>query len=97
MATKEQAIMMQEVYQAIKDNGFKNRHELNEFLLKDKEKYKEHLKWVSMETIYFYKESADMMIDRCQRILNGDYSWRKSSKPQSSHKAKSNENNGIGL
>lgn len=95
MATREQAIMMQEVYQAIKDNGFTNRHELNEFLLKDKEKYKEHLKWVSMDTIYFDKESADMMIDRCQKILNGDYSWRKSSKPQK--ETESNKNNGTGL
>ena len=98
MATREHAIMMQEVYQAIKDNGFKNRHELEKFLLKDREKYKEHLEWVSMDTIYFTKNSADIMIDRCQKILNGDdISWRKSSKPQSSHKVKSKENNGIGL
>lgn len=40
MASREQAIMMQKVYQAIKNNGFKNRHELEDFLLKDKEKYK---------------------------------------------------------
>ena len=82
MATKEQAIMIQEVYQTIKDNGFKNRHELEKFLLKDREKYKEHLEWVSMDTIYFTKNSADIMIDRCQKILNGDFSWRKSSEPK---------------
>ena len=40
MATKEQAIMMQEVYQAIKNNGFKNRHELEDFLLKDEKNLK---------------------------------------------------------
>ena len=92
MATRQQAIMMQEVYQAIKDNGLKNRKELNDFLLKDEEKYKEHLKWISMDTIYFSEKAADMMIDRCQKILNGDFSWRKSSKSQ-----KVNENSGIGL
>lgn len=91
MATREQAIMMQEVYQAIKDNGFKDYHELTEFLLKDAKKYEEHLKWISMDTIYFSKESADKMLDRCQKILNGDISWRKSSEP------KSNKNNEIGL
>ena len=88
MATREQAIMMQEVYQAIKDNRFKNRHELAEFLRKDTKKYEKHLKWIMTDTIYFYEESADMMIDRCQNILNGDDSWRKSSEPQSSQKAK---------
>lgn len=85
MATREQAIMMQEVYQAIKNNGFKNRHELEDFLLKDKEKYKEHLEWISMDTIYFTEKAADMMIDRCQKILSGDnISWRKSSNVKSS-------------
>ena len=89
MATREQAIMIQEVYQAIKDNGLKNRKELNDFLLKDEEKYKEHLKWISMDTIYFSEKAADMMIDRCQKILNGDdISWRTPSEL-------SNKYNGI--
>ena len=87
MATKEHAIIMQEVYQAIKDNRFKNRKELTEFLLKDAKKYEKHLEWVSMDTIYFSKESVDMMLDRSQKILSGDnISWRKSSSTHKRHK-----------
>lgn len=60
-----------EVYKIIKDNNFKERQELEHFLMQDLEKYSEHLEFIMADTIYFDSGSVQAMLDRLGKRLEG--------------------------
>lgn len=63
--------MVYEVYKIIKDNNFKERQELEHFLMQDLEKYSEHLEFIMMDTIYFDSGAVQAMLDRLGKRLEG--------------------------